>query len=62
MQLIQTSIINLLKTFKILCFAFLFFCTSHTSSFAYLDPGTGSMILQIVISVVVGAGITIKIF
>lgn len=29
---------------------------------AYIDPGTGSLILQMVIAVVVGAGFAIRIF
>ena len=29
---------------------------------AYLDPGTGSMIIQLVIGAVVAAGVTIKVY
>ena len=29
---------------------------------AYIDPGTGSLILQILLAVVVGAGFAVKIF
>jgi hypothetical protein len=29
---------------------------------AYLDPGTGSMLLQVLIAVLMGMGITIKIY
>lgn len=29
---------------------------------AYLDPGTGSMLIQIVLAVLLGAGVAVKIF
>ena len=29
---------------------------------AYLDPGTGSMLIQIILAVILGAGVAIKIF
>ena len=31
-------------------------------AFAYIDPGTGSMILQSLIGVLVGAGIILKVY
>jgi hypothetical protein len=30
--------------------------------FAYIDPGSGSLVIQMVIGALVGAGITIKIY
>lgn len=33
-----------------------------SSTFAYLDPGTGSFIFQVVIAAVCGAGFAIKMF
>jgi len=33
-----------------------------TPAYAYLDPGTGSLIIQSVIAVVVGASFTIKLY
>ena len=32
------------------------------AAFAYIDPGTGSFLLQGILAVVVGAGVTIKLF
>ncbi len=31
-------------------------------AFAYIDPGTGSFLLQGIIAAVIGAGVTIKLF
>ena len=33
-----------------------------SNAFAYIDPGTGSMILQSLIGVLVGAGIILKVY
>jgi len=33
-----------------------------TDAFAYIDPGSGSMFIQVIIGVLVGVGITIKIY
>ena len=35
---------------------------SEKSAFAYIDPGTGSMMLQAVLAAVVGSAVAIKIF
>lgn len=43
-------------------FLFLFLIFWPSASFAYLDPGTGSMILQAVIAAVVGGGYAIKVY
>ena len=40
----------------------LFFLVFHHQIHAYLDPGTGSLILQTVIGVLVGGLLAIKIF
>ena len=45
----------------IILFAFLFFIIPRRA-YAYLDPGTGSYILQIFIATLLGAGFGIKIF
>jgi len=42
-------------------FNLLFFLCSP-SAYAYLDPGTGSMILQAVLAAVVGSALAIKMF
>jgi hypothetical protein len=31
-------------------------------AFAYIDPGSGSLVIQIIVGALVGAGITIKIY
>ena len=46
-------------TFAIVLFLFLF---SEESAYAYIDPGTGSMILQAVLAAIVGSAVAIKIF
>jgi|TARA_B110000467_G_C18260245_1_gene445881 hypothetical protein len=33
-----------------------------SEAFAYIDPGSGSMVIQMVIAALVGAGIAIKVF
>ena len=53
---------NISPLYKIFCFAWLFFVSSTAPCFAYLDPGTSSMILQVVASVFVGAAVAIKIY
>jgi hypothetical protein len=35
---------------------------SISNAFAYIDPGSGSMIVQMLIGTLVGAGIAIKIY
>ncbi len=33
-----------------------------SDAYAYIDPGSGSMIIQMIIGVLVGVGITVKIY
>jgi len=33
-----------------------------TEAYAYLDPGTGTMIIQMLIGALVGVGITLKVY
>ena len=33
-----------------------------SDAFAYLDPGTGSLVLQMIVGVLVGVGISLKIY
>lgn len=40
----------------------MFFFVPVTSAYAYLDPGTGSYIFQIIIAFLCGAAFTIKIY
>jgi uncharacterized membrane protein YfcA len=46
--------------FSFTAISFLMFFTEP--AYAYLDPGTGSMILQAVIGAIVGSAVAIKIF
>ena len=40
----------------------LFFQFSFPDAFAYIDPGSGSVIIQMVIGALVGVGIAVKVF
>lgn len=40
----------------------MFYQFSVPDAFAYIDPGTGSVIIQLIIGGLVGTGIAIKIF
>ncbi len=43
-------------------FALIVVLFSEKSAYAYIDPGTGSMILQAVLAAIVGSAVAIKIF
>ena len=47
---------------KILISSFFFVILFNNKAFAYLDPGTGSIIVQMIIGGLVGVGIAIKVF
>lgn len=49
----------MIKRIQILMLLLLFFTIQ---GYGYIDPGTGSYIVQIVIAMVVGAGLGIKLF
>lgn len=40
----------------------LFACLIPAAAFAYIDPGTGSFVIQGIIAAVVGAGVVVKMF
>jgi hypothetical protein len=48
--------------FKILFLAVFIFLLSEKRAFAYLDPGSGSMIVQIIIGTIAASAIAIKTF
>ena len=48
--------------YKILLFFGLFFLMSPQTTYAYLDPGTGSYVIQVVLAAMVGLAYTIKIY
>ena len=39
-----------------------FFGVYFQSAFAYIDPGTGSMVVQVLIGAIVGVGVAIKVY
>jgi len=43
-------------------FLFLFLCGAAQPAFAYLDPGTGSMMLQVILGGVAAVGVALKLF
>ena len=49
-----------MKKFALIAVVFLSLFTS--SAWAYLDPGTGSMLLQVILGGVAAVGVAIKIF
>ena len=55
-----------MKLFKItLLFLFTVFLSSNfviSNAYAYIDPGSGSLILQMLIGVLVGIGIAVKVY
>ena len=53
---------NLIFIAFFLLFAPLLFELSFPSAFAYIDPGSGSVIIQMLIGALVGIGITFKVF
>ena len=40
----------------------LFYFVSQSSSFAYLDPGTGSIIIQAILGFIAAAGATVTVY
>jgi hypothetical protein len=42
--------------------AVFFFALSIEPAFAYLDPGTGSMLLQVILGGVAAVGVAVKLF
>ena len=46
----------------IAAFTLIFSICITIPAYAYLDPGTGSMIIQVIIGVVAGALVTLKVF
>ncbi|MDH5776406.1 MAG: hypothetical protein OEZ57_16005 [Nitrospirota bacterium] len=44
------------------CFVFWMTFTSFNEAWAYLDPGTGSMVLQLLLGGVAGAVVVVKLY
>jgi hypothetical protein len=53
---------SLKKVGFLMYFTVLFYLLFMKPVYAYIDPGTGSLIIQIVIGGLIGAGVGIKIF
>ena len=51
-----------MKKFKILYFLIIIYLASVSKALAYLDPGTGSVILQAIIAAIATAGATIAFY
>jgi len=50
------------RTFSILAVLMLFGHFSISNAYAYLDPGSGSVIIQMLVGTLVGVGIALKIY
>tara|TARA_Y100000817_G_C16784398_1_gene512074 strand:- start:6 stop:206 length:201 start_codon:yes stop_codon:yes gene_type:complete len=50
------------KTFSILAVLMFFGHFSISNAFAYVDPGSGSAIIYVIISALVGVGMTLKVY
>jgi hypothetical protein len=50
------------KITKILSLSFLYIVLSADTSFAYIDPGSGSMLLQVLIASILGILTAVKIY
>ena len=57
-------ITNIKQRFMIISGAllFIFHGLFVSDAYAYLDPGTGSLVIQVIIGALVGIGITLKIY
>tara|TARA_Y100000996_G_C22315083_1_gene557854 strand:+ start:522 stop:713 length:192 start_codon:yes stop_codon:yes gene_type:complete len=51
-----------LKFWPLLAISLILGQFSISNAFAYIDPGSGSMIVQMLIGTLVGAGIAVKIY
>ena len=51
-----------MKIFKLLSLVVLLMAIAPNAAHAYLDPGTGSMIIQIIVASVAAIGIALKSF
>jgi hypothetical protein len=51
-----------MKKFSVIAFASFLIVSVASPAHAYLDPGTGAMIVQIVIGAIAGAAMTIRAF
>lgn len=57
-----SKVVNLVVCAVLFVFIFANVAWPRSDIEAYIDPGTGSLILQILLAVLVGAGFAVKIF
>ena len=58
----MTKMLKQYRILLIMIIPLLFYQFSVQEAFAYIDPGSGSVIIQMIIGGLVGTGIAIKIF
>jgi hypothetical protein len=58
----EITVVSSKKSIRLFAFAGFFVLISYRNVYAYIDPGTGSYFLQIIIAGLLGAAITAKVF
>ena len=58
----MTKMLKQYQVFLLMIIPLMFYQFSVPDAFAYIDPGTGSVIIQMIIGGLVGTGIAVKVF
>ena len=58
----MTKMLKQYQVFLLMIIPSIFYQFSVPDDFAYIDPGTGSVIIQMIIGGLVGTGIAVKVF
>ena len=58
----MTKMLKQYQVFLLMIIPLMFYQFSVPDVFAYIDPGTGSIIIQMIIGGLVGTGIAVKVF
>jgi hypothetical protein len=58
----MTKMLKQYQVFLLMIIPSIFYQFSVPDAFAYIDPGTGSVIIQMIIGGLVGTGIAVKVF
>ena len=58
----MTKMLKQYQVFLLMIIPSMFYQFSVPDAFAYIDPGTGSVIIQMIIGGLVGTGIAVKVF
>ena len=53
---------QIIKTWHLLAFALIILITPTNITYAYLDPGSGSLIIQLLVAAILGGLVTIRMF